>query len=627
MNRAPAIGIDLGTCYSCAAVFQNGKVEIIPNESGERTTPSYVSFTDKERLLGSAAKNKMTCNPLNTIFDAKRLIGRKFQEREVQEDMKYWPFKVIKDASSDRPKFQVIYQNQEKQFYAEEILAMTLRTLKRSASNFVGKEVKDAIVAVPNYFNDSQRQSIKDAGTIAGLNILRIINEPTAAALGYPIHKLKDKEEKKIFIFDWGAGNLNASILAIEEGLFEVKAISGKIHLGGEDLDNKLIQYCIDEFRRNTSININVRENPKAFQRLKSACEKAKKVLSSTTQTTVDIDCFIGEEDLNIIITRSKFEELCLDLFKKCLPPLEQVLKDAKMTQSQIDEVILVGGSSRIPKIQSMLQEFFNGKELNKEFNPDEAVAYGAAIQAAVMTNIKDESIERLMLLDVNPFSLGIETVGGVMTVFIPRNSTIPCKKTQIFNNYTDNQTFFIVQVFEGERQLTKDNNCLGKFLLSGLPPSPKGQLQIEITFDIDANSILYVGAVEKTTGISQKMDIVNDKNRFSKVDIDRIIQEFEQFEEEEKERDNAKINFDIYFYGIRQMIKDINSKNKFSEDEKNQIKNKINEIYDWRNNNPIATKEEYNAKIKEIGDIINPIMKKLCRQDEWLLRGEKEDI
>ena len=627
MNRAPAIGIDLGTCYSCAAVFQNGKVEIIPNESGERTTPSYVSFTDKERLLGSAAKNKMTRNPLNTIFDAKRLIGRKFQEREVQEDMKYWPFKVIKDASSDRPKFQVIYQNQEKQFYAEEILAMTLRTLKRSASNFVGKEVKDAIVAVPNYFNDSQRQSIKDAGTIAGLNILRIINEPTAAALGYPIHKLKDKEEKKIFIFDWGAGNLNASILAIEEGLFEVKAISGKIHLGGEDLDNKLIQYCIDEFRRNTSININVRENPKAFQRLKSACEKAKKVLSSTTQTTVDIDCLIGEEDLNIIITRSKFEELCLDLFKKCLPPLEQVLKDAKMTQSQIDEVILVGGSSRIPKIQSMLQEFFNGKELNKEFNPDEAVAYGAAIQAAVMTNVKDESIERLMLLDVNPFSLGIETVGGVMTVFIPRNSTIPCKKTQIFNNYTDNQTFFIVQVFEGERQLTKDNNCLGKFLLSGLPPSPKGQLQIEITFDIDANSFLYVGAVEKTTGISQKMDIVNDKNRFSKVDIDRIIQEFEQFEEEEKERDNAKINFDIYFYGIRQMIKDINSKNKFSEDEKNQIKNKINEIYDWRNNNPIATKEEYNAKIKEIGDIINPIMKKLCRQDEWLLRGEKEDI
>ena len=627
MNRAPAIGIDLGTCYSCAAVFQNGKVEIIPNESGERTTPSYVSFTDKERLLGSAAKNKMTRNPLNTIFDAKRLIGRKFQEREVQEDMKYWPFKVIKDANSDRPKFQVIYQNQEKQFYAEEILAMTLRTLKRSASNFVGKEVKDAIVAVPNYFNDSQRQSIKDAGTIAGLNILRIINEPTAAALGYPIHKLKDKEEKKIFIFDWGAGNLNASILAIEEGLFEVKAISGKIHLGGEDLDNKLIQYCIDEFRRNTSININVRENPKAFQRLKSACEKAKKALSSTTQTTVDIDCLIGEEDLNIIITRSKFEELCLDLFKKCLPPLEQVLKDAKMTQSQIDEVILVGGSSRIPKIQSMLQEFFNGKELNKEFNPDEAVAYGAAIQAAVMTNVKDESIERLMLLDVNPFSLGIETVGGVMTVFIPRNSTIPCKKTQIFNNYTDNQTFFIVQVFEGERQLTKDNNCLGKFLLSGLPPSPKGQLQIEIIFDIDANSILYVGAVEKTTGISQKMNIVNDKNRFSKVDIDRIIQEFEQFEEEEKERDNAKINFDIYFYGIRQMIKDINSKNKFSEDEKNQIKNKINEIYDWRNNNPIATKEEYNAKIKEIGDIINPIMKKLCRQDEWLLRGEKEDI
>ena len=441
--------------------------------------------------------------------------------------MKYWSFKIIQDQTSDRAKFQVDYQNEEKQFYAEEILAMILYDLKRSASNFVGKEVKDAIVAVPNYFNDSQRQSIKDVAKIAGLNVLRIIDESTAGGIAFGIDKI---EEKNIFIFDWGAGNLNVSILALEEGLFEVKALAGIIHLGGEDLDNKLIQYCIDEFRRNTSKDINIRENPKAFQRIKAACEKAKIALSSSTQTTIDIDCLIGEEDLNVTITRSKFEELCMDLFKKCIPPLEQVLKDAKMDKSKIDEVILVGGSTRIPKIQSMLKEFFNGKELNIELNPDEAIAFGASIQAAVMTNVKDENLERIILLDVNPFSLGIETVGGVMNVFIPRNSTIPCKNTQLFNNYTDNQTYFTIQVFEGERQLTKDNNCLGKFILNGLPSKPQGQLVIKITFDIDANSILNVDAVEETTGIHQKMDIVNDKNRFIKDDFDRMVKDFYQF-------------------------------------------------------------------------------------------------
>ena len=626
MNKAPAIGIDLGTCFSCASVFQNGKVEIIPNDLGEHTTPSIVSF-DTERLFGTAAKNKMKRNPLNTIFDAKRLIGRKFYETQIQEDMKYWPFRVINDPKSDRAKFQVNYQNEEKQFYAEEILAMILHDLKKSASNFVGKKVRDAVVAVPNYFNDSQRQSIKDAATIAGLNVLRIINESTAAGIAFGIDKIKNKEENNIFIFDWGAGNLNVSILALEEGLFEVKAMAGTIHLGGEDLDNKLIQYCIDEFRRNTSKDINIRENPKAFQRIKTACEKAKIELSSATQTTVDIDCLIGEDDLNITITRSKFEELCADLFKKCIPPLEQVLKDAKMDKSKIDEVILVGGSTRIPKVQSIIKEFFNGKKLNKELNPDEAISYGVAIQAAVMTNVKNENIERIILLDVNPFSLGIETVGGVMNVFIPRNSTLPCKKTQDFNNYTDNQTYFTVQVFEGERQLTKDNNCLGKFLLSGLPPKPKGKLFIKITFDIDANSILYVEAEEKTTGIHQKMAIVNDKNRFNKDDIDRMVKDFVEFEDKEKEKEDAKINFDVYFYGIRQTVKDLNSKNKFSQNEKNQIKEKINEIYDWRNNNPVATKDEYDAKIKEIKEIINPIIKKICQQDKGLLIGEKGEI
>ena len=473
MRRAPAIGIDLGTYKSCVAVFQNGKVEIIPSDFGERTTPSIISFTETERLIGKEAKDKINRNPKNTIFSAKRLIGRKFYEREIQEDMKYWPFKVINDPNSDRAKLQVTYQNQEKQFYSEEILVMILQKLKKSASNYLGKEVKDAVIAVPNYFNDSQRQSIKDVGTIAGLNVLRLINESTAAALAFDLNK--KKEEKNVVIFDLGGGNLNVYILALEDGLYEVKGLNGNIHLGGEDFDNILVDYCINEFKIKTSIDINIRENPKAFQRLKTACERAKISLSSKTQATIDIDCLIGEEDLSITITRKKFEDLCLNLFKKLIPPLENVFKDARMTKSQIDEVILVGGSTRIPKIREMVQEFFNGKQLNYGLNLDEAIVHGAAIQAAIMTSVKDENIEELILLDVTPFSLGVETVGGVMTDLILRNSTIPCKKTMMIDSYADNQTSFLIQVYEGERQLTKDNNFLGKFELNGVPMRPKG--------------------------------------------------------------------------------------------------------------------------------------------------------
>lgn len=609
MSKAPAIGIDLGTTYSCVGVWINGKVEIIPNDMGERTTPSYVAFTETERLVGDSAKNQITRNPINTVFDAKRLIGRKFNDSIVQEDIKLWPFKVIKEENGDRPQISVNFMGTEKKFFAEEISAMVLQKMKKIAEDYLGKEVKEAIVTVPAYFNDSQRQATKDAGQISGINVLRIINEPTAAAIAYGLDK-KFKNERNVLIFDLGGGTFDVSVLSLEEGLFEVRATNGHTHLGGEDFDNRLVEYCAGEFRRRN--NLDLKENPKALRRVRAACEKAKRALSSATQATVDIDAIMDGKDLNMTITRAKFEELCMDLFKKCLTPLENVLKDSKLAKSEIHDVVLVGGSTRIPKIIQMVTEFFNGKEPNRSINPDEAVAYGAAVQAAVVTNVDDETIKSLVLIDVAPLSLGIETVGGVMTVIIARNSNIPAKKNQIFTTYADNQPSVLIQIFEGERQMTKDNHCLGKFNLDGIPPMPRGQPQIEVTFDLDVNGILNVSANEKSTGKNNKITITNDKGRLSKEEIERLVKEAEKFKDEDekvRQRVEAKNQLEQLCYQYRQTLTEEKLKDVFTEEEKQQINTAADDALKWSNEHPAASKEEFDAKIKELEAVFNPIM------------------
>ena len=607
------IGIDLGTTYSAVGVLRGGRVEIIANEQGNRITPSWVAFTDEGRLVGESAKNQFAQNPSNTVFDAKRFIGRKMDDNELKRDIKHLPFTV--KGKSGKPAIEVEWKGDDKQFQPEEISAMVLNKMKETAENYLGTPVTHAVVTVPAYFNDAQRQATKDAGTIAGLNVLRIINEPTAAAIAYGLDK-KDDKESRILVFDLGGGTFDVSLLSIDDGVFEVLSTAGDTHLGGEDFDNRVQEYLVKQYKNKTGQDPS--KNQRSMGKLKRAVEQAKRQLSSQASVKVEIEAFYQGEDMSETLTRAKFEEINNDLFRKTLKPVEQVLKDAKIKKDEVDDIVLVGGSTRIPKVQQLLQEFFNGKQLSKGINPDEAVAYGAAVQGGVLSG--ESSADDILLIDVCPLTLGIETTGGVMTKLIPRNTQLPTKKSQIFSTAADNQPTVLIQVYEGERSMTKDNNLLGKFELTGIPPAPRGVPQIEVTFELDANGILKTTAADKGSGRSESIQIKNEKGRLSPEDIERMIQEAEEFaadDEAQRSRVELRNNFEGFISATRSQLNDSEGfGGKLSKDDKSALQSELKDAESWiQENGNILEPQEIEDKLSEVQAFVSSITSKLYEE------------